>query len=119
VYIEIFLEFNGDKRMCEVQENIDRIKASIQAHIPKSTVSVVPTSTFVCINGTDSNPSQNMFCNSLLRHQSVEEPDRSSAVSFLRKCDKPKNTFAGSSVPEHQLSIFLLNHDLLFLGVCS
>jgi ferrous-iron efflux pump FieF len=48
VYIEIFLEFDGDKRMCEVQEIIDRIKTSLEAHIPKSTVSIVPTSTGTC-----------------------------------------------------------------------
>jgi cation diffusion facilitator family transporter len=48
VYIEIFLEFDGEKRMCEVQGIINRIKASLEAHIPKSTVSIVPTSTSVC-----------------------------------------------------------------------
>jgi divalent metal cation (Fe/Co/Zn/Cd) transporter len=48
VYIEIFLEFDGEKRMCEVQEIINRIKVSLEAHIPKSTVSIVPTSTSVC-----------------------------------------------------------------------
>jgi cation diffusion facilitator family transporter len=48
VYIEIFLEFDGEKKMCEVQEIIDRIKASIEAQIPKSTVSIVPTSTPGC-----------------------------------------------------------------------
>lgn len=48
MYIEIFLEFDGEKRMCEVQETIDRIKASLEAHIPKSTVSIVPTSTSTC-----------------------------------------------------------------------
>jgi len=48
VYIEIFLEFDGEKRMCEVQQVIDRIKVSIEAQIPKSTVSIVPTSTGVC-----------------------------------------------------------------------
>ena len=48
MYIEIFLEFDGEKRMCEVQEIIDRIKASLEAHIPKSTVSIVPTSTSTC-----------------------------------------------------------------------
>ena len=31
--------------MCEVQGTINRIKASLEAHIPKSTVSIVPTST--------------------------------------------------------------------------
>jgi cation diffusion facilitator family transporter len=44
VYIEIFLEFDGEKKMCEVQEIINRIKVSLEAHIAKSSVSVVPTS---------------------------------------------------------------------------
>jgi cation diffusion facilitator family transporter len=48
VYIEIFLEFDGENTMCTVQATIDRIKASLEAHIPKSTVSIVPTSTCVC-----------------------------------------------------------------------
>jgi ferrous-iron efflux pump FieF len=49
VYIEIFLEFDGEKRMCEVQQVIDRIKVSLEAQIPKSTVSLVPTSTQACM----------------------------------------------------------------------
>jgi cation diffusion facilitator family transporter len=44
VYIEIHLEFEGDRRMCEVQEVINRIKASLEAKIPRSEVSIVPTS---------------------------------------------------------------------------
>jgi divalent metal cation (Fe/Co/Zn/Cd) transporter len=48
VYIEIFLEFDGEKKMCEVQEIIDRIRASLEAQIPKSKVSIVPTSTGAC-----------------------------------------------------------------------
>jgi len=48
VYIEIFLEFDGGKKMCEVQEIIDRIRASLEAQIPKSKVSIVPTSTGAC-----------------------------------------------------------------------
>jgi cation diffusion facilitator family transporter len=48
VYIEIFLEFDGEKKMCEVQAIIDRIKASLESQIPKSTVSIVPTSTRTC-----------------------------------------------------------------------
>jgi cation diffusion facilitator family transporter len=48
VYIEIFLEFDGDKKMCEVQEIINRIKVSLEAHISKSSVSVVPTSSAAC-----------------------------------------------------------------------
>jgi divalent metal cation (Fe/Co/Zn/Cd) transporter len=56
VYIEIFLEFDGEKRMCEVQEVIDRIKASIEAEIPKCTVSIVPTSTGPCATGPGAGP---------------------------------------------------------------
>jgi ferrous-iron efflux pump FieF len=48
VYIEIFLEFDGEKKMCDVQTTIDRIKASLEAEIPKSKVSIVPTSTGTC-----------------------------------------------------------------------
>jgi cation diffusion facilitator family transporter len=43
VYIEIFLEFDSDKKMGEVQATIDRIKAALEAEIPMSTVSIVPT----------------------------------------------------------------------------
>lgn len=43
IYIEIFLEFDADKRMGEVQGTIDRIKEALEAQIPKSTVSIVPT----------------------------------------------------------------------------
>ena len=48
VYIEIFLEFDGEKKMCEVQDIINRIKVSLEAHIAKSSVSVIPTSSTVC-----------------------------------------------------------------------
>ena len=44
VYIEIHLEFDGDRKMCEVQEVIDRIKTSLEAKIPRSEVSIVPSS---------------------------------------------------------------------------
>ncbi|MFA4859629.1 cation diffusion facilitator family transporter [Methanoregula sp.] len=44
VYIEIFLEFDGEKRMCEVQESINRIKMALEENIPRSSVSIVPTS---------------------------------------------------------------------------
>ncbi len=44
VYVELHLEFDGERRMCEVQETINRIKSSLEANIPKSSVSVVPTS---------------------------------------------------------------------------
>jgi len=44
VYIEIHLEFDGNRKMCEVQEVINRIKASLEEKIPRSEVSIVPTS---------------------------------------------------------------------------
>jgi len=42
IYIEIFLEFDGDKRMNEVQEIINMIKAGIEHHIKGSFVTVAP-----------------------------------------------------------------------------
>ena len=45
VYIEIFLEFDGNRKMAEVQESINRIRASLEHTIPKSSVSIVPTNT--------------------------------------------------------------------------
>ncbi len=44
IYIEIFLGFDGEIKMCEVQEVIDRIKISLEAKIPKSSVNIIPTS---------------------------------------------------------------------------
>jgi cation diffusion facilitator family transporter len=44
IYIEIHLEFAGDRKMCEVQEVINRIKGSLEAKIPRSEVSIVPAS---------------------------------------------------------------------------
>jgi len=43
VYIEIFLEFDGNKKMSEVQGSINRIQASLEKQIPKSCVSIIPT----------------------------------------------------------------------------
>jgi cation diffusion facilitator family transporter len=43
VYIEIFLEFDGTKKMSEVQESINRIRESLERNIPRSSVSIVPT----------------------------------------------------------------------------
>lgn len=43
IYIEIFLEFQGDMRMSEVQEIMDRMKASLEEKIPKSFVNIIPT----------------------------------------------------------------------------
>ena len=48
VYIEILLEFDGEMKMCDVQAIINRIKSSLETHIPKSSVNVVPTSSAVC-----------------------------------------------------------------------
>jgi divalent metal cation (Fe/Co/Zn/Cd) transporter len=50
IYIELLLEFDGEKKMCEVQETINRIKASLEEKIPRSEVSIVPTGT-VCRTG--------------------------------------------------------------------
>ncbi len=43
VYIEIFLEFAGDKPMCEVQGEINRMKKSLEEKIPRSSVNIIPT----------------------------------------------------------------------------
>lgn len=43
VYIEIFMEFDGDRRMEEVQELIDRMKAGLEAKIRGSQVLIAPT----------------------------------------------------------------------------
>ncbi len=44
VYIEIFLEFDGERKMCEVQGAIDRMKVSLESKITKSSVTIVPSS---------------------------------------------------------------------------
>lgn len=44
VYIEIFLEFEGERKMCDVQETIDRMKISLESKIPRSSVTIVPSS---------------------------------------------------------------------------
>jgi len=44
IYIEIFLEFDGEKKMSEVQASIDRIRNSLEANIARSSVSIIPTS---------------------------------------------------------------------------
>jgi len=51
VYIDLHLEFDGNLRLCEVQETINRIKASLEANIPHSTVSIVPTTAPACSPG--------------------------------------------------------------------
>jgi ferrous-iron efflux pump FieF len=50
VYIDIFLEFEKEKSMGEVQATINRIKASLEKNIPKSSVSIVPTDTIMPVD---------------------------------------------------------------------
>lgn len=42
IYIEIFLEFDGDKKMNEVQEIINMIKTGLEHHIKGSFITIVP-----------------------------------------------------------------------------
>ncbi len=44
IYIEIFLGFAGTMQMSEVQDEINRMKKSIEAKIPRSSVNIIPTS---------------------------------------------------------------------------
>jgi cation diffusion facilitator family transporter len=41
VYVDIFLEFQGNLPMWEVQDTMDRMKASLENQIPKSSVNVI------------------------------------------------------------------------------
>jgi len=43
VYIEIFLEFDGQQKMAEAQSTINRMKASLEQKIQNSEVAIVPT----------------------------------------------------------------------------
>ena len=43
IYIEIFLEFDGDKKMNEVQEIINMIKSGLENHIKGSFITIIPT----------------------------------------------------------------------------
>lgn len=43
IYVEVFLEFDGEKRMKEVQEVIDSMKTRLEQKIPDSEVAIVPT----------------------------------------------------------------------------
>ena len=43
-YIEIFLEFDGEQKMKQVQQSIDKIKKNLEAKIPNSEVLIIPTS---------------------------------------------------------------------------
>jgi cation diffusion facilitator family transporter len=47
VYIEIFMEFDGERRMSEVQELIDRMKASLEQKIQGSQVVIAPATSQV------------------------------------------------------------------------
>jgi len=51
IYIEIFLEFDGDKKMNEVQEIINMIKDGIEHHIKGSFITIVPSTTPVQRHG--------------------------------------------------------------------
>jgi ferrous-iron efflux pump FieF len=44
IFIEVFLEFEGEMQMCVVQEEIDRMKKDIETKIPRSSVNIIPTS---------------------------------------------------------------------------
>ncbi len=43
VYVEIFLEFDGNQKMSEVQRGIDSIKRSLEQKIQNSHIAIVPT----------------------------------------------------------------------------
>ncbi|MDD1695152.1 MAG: cation-efflux pump [Methanoregula sp.] len=43
IYIEIFLEFQGDMRMSDVQDTMDAMKQSLEVKIPKSSVNIITT----------------------------------------------------------------------------
>lgn len=43
LYVEIFLEFDGEQKMQQVQQSINRIKASLEAKIKNSEVLIIPT----------------------------------------------------------------------------
>jgi cation diffusion facilitator family transporter len=43
IYIEIFLEFDGDLRMSDVQDTMDAMKESLEAKIPTSFVNIITT----------------------------------------------------------------------------
>jgi cation diffusion facilitator family transporter len=44
IYIEIFLEFEGERKMSEVQIIINRMKKSLETEIPNSSVTIIPSS---------------------------------------------------------------------------
>lgn len=42
IYIELFLEFNGEKKVAEMQQIIYLIKKSLESEIPRSSVTIMP-----------------------------------------------------------------------------
>ena len=42
IFIELFLEFDGEKKLSDVQSSINRIKQSLEEEIPKSSVTIMP-----------------------------------------------------------------------------
>lgn len=42
IYIELFLEFNGEKKFSEIQDTINRIKNTLEKKIPRSSVTIMP-----------------------------------------------------------------------------
>ena len=43
IYIEIFLEFDGTMQMCDVQDEINRMKKDLETKLPRSSVNIIPT----------------------------------------------------------------------------
>jgi ferrous-iron efflux pump FieF len=43
IFVEIYLEFNPDLKMAEVQKSIDEIKAEMESQIPESHIVIVPS----------------------------------------------------------------------------
>ncbi len=43
IYIELYLEFDPNRRMAEVQKDIDEMKAELENRIPGSQIAIVPT----------------------------------------------------------------------------
>ncbi|NLV27227.1 MAG: cation diffusion facilitator family transporter [Methanomicrobiales archaeon] len=49
IYIELFLEFDEEKKLKEIQSSIDKIKESLEKEIPRSSVTIMPcTGKFGC-----------------------------------------------------------------------
>ncbi len=43
IYIELFLEFDGEKKVSEMQQIIYQIKKSLESEIPRSSVTIMPS----------------------------------------------------------------------------